>query len=100
VDGFTAMAIFFGVLAFGIFYALGRYHPMTGPEVLDWKPTRSYEDEVALELEDVEQMLEAQNARRRADGRPELTEEGLEAEVHRQLNDQRARARAYEDDQR
>ena len=96
MDGFTALALFFGALAFIVFYAIGKYHPMSGAEVLDWKPTRSHEDEVALELEDVDQMLEAQNERRRADGRPELTQDGLAAEVHEHLNEQRARARSRE----
>jgi len=30
----------------------------------------------------VEQMIEAQNVRRRASGRPEITEEGVQAQVH------------------
>ncbi|MEA2273720.1 MAG: hypothetical protein QOI98_2428, partial [Solirubrobacteraceae bacterium] len=39
------------------------------------------EVEAELELDDVEQMLEAQNARRRADGRAERSEEDVEAQV-------------------
>ena len=64
-----------------IFLALGRFYPGSGAEQVDWKPTRSPELEAELELEDVEQMLEAQNERRRRSGRPELTEEDMEARV-------------------
>jgi hypothetical protein len=70
-----------GVLIVGIFLAIGRYHPRSGAEVLDWKPTRSYEDEVQLEMDDVDQMLEAQNERRRRSGRAELSEDQMRAEV-------------------
>ena len=38
-----------------------------------WKPTRSPEREVELELGDVEQMLAAQNRHRRRRGAPERT---------------------------
>jgi hypothetical protein len=78
-----------------VLVAIGKWHPVSGAEVLDWKPTRSYEDEVRLELEDIDQMLEAQNERRRASGRPELSEDDVRAEVdaaQRELND---RAETY-----
>ena len=78
----------FGVFVFGallvvflIFLAIGKWYPGSGAEQIDWRPTRSYEDEVRLEQEDIEQMLEAQNVRRRATGRPELTEEQVHAQV-------------------
>ncbi len=81
MDGFTLLILGFGALAFGAFYLLGTYHPKSGPEVLDWKPTRSAELEAELELDDIDQMLEAQNRRRRESGRPELSEEGVRAEL-------------------
>ena len=76
-------AFFFGFLLilFGIFYAIGKWHPVSGAEVLDWKPTRSPQVEAELELEDVDQMLEAQNERRRASGRPERTEDDVNWQV-------------------
>jgi hypothetical protein len=79
----------------GILFALGRWHPRSGGEVLDWSPTRSYEDEIALELEDVEQMLEAQNERRRRSGQPELTEEEIRAQVDADQREQQERAAKY-----
>lgn len=78
----------FGVFLFGalivvalIFLAIGRYYPGSGAEQVDWRPTRSVETEVALELEDVDQMIEAQNERRRASGRAEISEEQVRAQV-------------------
>jgi hypothetical protein len=83
------------VVMVGILFALGRWHPRSGGEVLDWKPTRSYEDEIALELEDVDQMIEAQNERRRRTGRPEISEEEIRAEVDAAQREQKARAEQY-----
>jgi hypothetical protein len=78
----------FGVFIFGalialflIFYAIGKWYPGSGAEQVDWRPTRSPELEAQLEVEDVDQMLEAQNERRRRSGRPELTEEQIVAQV-------------------
>jgi len=34
-----------------VFLAIGKYYPGTGADVLDWQPTRSYEDEIRLEIE-------------------------------------------------
>lgn len=64
-----------------VLLALGKWYPGSGAEQVDWRPTRSVEQEVELELDDIDQMLEANNERRRASGRPELTEDGLRAEV-------------------
>ena len=58
-----------------IFFAIGKWYPGSGAEQVDWRPTRSPELEAELELDDVDQMLEAQNERRRASGRPEITED-------------------------
>jgi len=75
--------------------ALGIWHPASGAKVLDWKPTRSYEDEIQLELEDVDQMLEAQNERRRRSGRPELTEDDFRAQVEADQREAQERAERY-----
>jgi hypothetical protein len=77
-----ALIVAAGILALIlILVGIGRWYPGSGAEVLDWKPARSYEDEIRLELEDIDQMLEAQNERRRRSGRPELTEDQIRAEV-------------------
>ena len=64
-----------------IFLAIGRYYPGTGADVIDWKPTRSPELEAELEVQDIDEMLEAQNERRRRTGRPELSEDEVNAQV-------------------
>ena len=50
-------------------------------ELVDWKPTRSPEVEAQNEIDDVRQMVEAQNEMRRRRGAPEIDEERLRAEV-------------------
>jgi hypothetical protein len=81
VDEFTVFVLVGLAVVIGIFLAIGKWYPGSGAEQLDWRPTRSPELEAELELEDVDQMLEAQNARRRASGRPELTEDDVRAQV-------------------
>jgi hypothetical protein len=53
---------------------LARAYPGSGADLVDWKPTRSHEVEAQLEVDDVAQMIAAQNAYRRRRGAPELTE--------------------------
>jgi len=74
---------------------IGRFYPGSGAEVLDWKPTRSVETEAELELTDVDQMLEAQNERRRRRGEPDRTIEDFEGEVAAHLREQTRRRQDY-----
>lgn len=60
---------------------LGLFHPRTGADTLDWRPTRSAELEIQNDIDDLDQMLEAANARRRQRGEPELTEDSVRASV-------------------
>ena len=64
---------------------LGLFYPGSGADQLDWRPTRSPEVEAQNEVDDIAQMLEAANARRRKRGAAELTEEGMNARVHEEL---------------
>jgi hypothetical protein len=93
----VAMVVMLVVLI-GIFLAIGKWYPGTGADVLDWQPTRSYEDEIRLEIEDIDEMLEASNERRRRTGRPELTEDQVRLEVEQELLDQQERARDLKDE--
>jgi hypothetical protein len=95
VDEFGIFVLFMFVVLIAIFLALGKWYPGSGADQVDWKPTRSYEDEVRLELEDVDQMIEAQNKRRRASGRAELTEDGVRAEVERDERWRKEQAERY-----
>ena len=70
-----------------VLLALGRFYPGSGAEQLDWRPTRSAEVEVANEIDDLDQMREAVNRRRRARGEPELTEADLRARVAEDLHE-------------
>jgi hypothetical protein len=67
-----------------ILVLIGRFYPGSGEDILDWRPTRSYETEIELEMQDVQQMLEAQNEYRRKRGEPELTEDEVREDVIRQ----------------
>jgi hypothetical protein len=79
---------------------IGRYYPGTGADVLDWKPARSLEAEVELEAQDIEQMLEAQNERRRARGVDERTLDDVEGDVAAGMREQARLRAAYQRDQR
>src|SRR3954453_16888039 len=74
-----------GLLLFLIL--LGVFVPGNGSRQLDWNPTRSAEVEVQNEIDDLDQMLEAANARRRKRGEAELTEDGVRASVGADLAD-------------
>jgi hypothetical protein len=62
---------------------LAKLYPGTGADLLDWQPTRSYETEVELESQDIDQMIEAQNAYRRKRGEREITEDEVRMDVVR-----------------
>jgi hypothetical protein len=79
------------VLLFLIMVALTRaFDRNSVAEIIDWKPTRSPEVEAQNEVDDVRQMIEAQNAYRRRRGAPEITEEDVERQAR---EDQAMRAR-------
>ena len=62
---------------------IGRFYPGSGADLLDWRPTRSYETEIELEMEDVQQMIRAQNEYRRRRGERELTEDEVRQSIAR-----------------
>jgi hypothetical protein len=79
------------VLLFLIMVALARaFEGNSVAEIIDWKPTRSPEVEAQNEVDDIQQMIEAQNAYRRKRGAPEITEEDVERQAR---EDQAIRAR-------
>ncbi len=81
VDAFTV--IFGGTLAFFVVTVLllGLFSKRSARDYLDWKPTRSPEAEAQNDVDDVAQMIEAQNEIRRRTGRPERSEDEVRAEV-------------------
>jgi hypothetical protein len=89
----TAIALTLGllvVLALLIVLTARMTRNHSVADLLDWKPTRSPEVEAQNEIDDVRQMIEAQNVYRRKRGAREITE----ADVERQAReDQAVRAR-------
>lgn len=60
---------------------VGHFYPGSSADLVDWKPTRSPEVEAQNEIDDIQQMLEAQNEMRRRRGAPEMTEADLRKKV-------------------
>jgi hypothetical protein len=81
-----------GIVAFmvGVLVLVGHFYPGTSADLVDWKPTRSPEVEAQNEIDDIRQMMEAQNEMRRRRGAPEMTEADLQAKV---AEDERVRLR-------
>ncbi|RKQ85001.1 hypothetical protein C8N24_6635 [Solirubrobacter pauli] len=80
MDTFTLVST---VIVAGVFVTvilLGVFSKRSALEILDWKPTRSAEAEAEAEVDDIEQMVEAQNALRRRRGKPERSLEDIESE--------------------
>jgi Na+-transporting methylmalonyl-CoA/oxaloacetate decarboxylase gamma subunit len=75
------------VVLFVIMVATARmFRDHSVADLLDWKPTRSPEVEAQNEVDDVRQMIEAQNEYRRKRGAKEITE----ADVHLQAQEDEA----------
>src|SRR3990170_4962517 len=70
------MAVSLGMIAVIVLLLLlvARAYPGSGADLLDWKPSRSPELEAQLEVDDVQQMIEAQNEYRRKRGPKEIPE--------------------------
>jgi hypothetical protein len=81
VDAFTV--VFGGLLLFFVVTVLllGLFSQRSARDYLDWKPTRSPEVEAQNEIDDVEQMIAAQNELKRRRGAAEITEEEIERRV-------------------
>jgi hypothetical protein len=91
VDVFTV--VFGGLL---LFFAvtvllLGLFSRRSARDYLDWKPTRSPEAEAQNEIDDVEQMIAAQNELKRRRGAPEISE----AEIERRVREDRDELRRW-----
>ena len=96
MDSF-ALVLLGGLIAVGLWmWLLGRYYPGSGLEQLGLKSAREItETREALEAEDLEQMLGAHNARRRARGEAEVTAAELAQRVMRDVAEERRRREEY-----
>jgi hypothetical protein len=80
VDTFTLVStVLVGALIVTV-VLLGVFSKRSALDILDWKPTRSPELEAENEVDDIEQMVAAQNELRRRRGKPERTLEEIEDE--------------------
>jgi hypothetical protein len=69
------------LLIVGVLFLIDYFYTGSNADLLDWKPTRSAEVEAQNEIDDVQQMLEAQNEMRRRRGAAERSEGELREEV-------------------
>ena len=81
MDTFTLIVTVGLVAMFVGIIALGLWHPRSGADVLDWKPTRSPEVEAQNEVDDVAQMIAAQNRLRERKGKTARTQDEIEEQV-------------------
>lgn len=91
-------AIIFGGIAIIVVsvYLVGRFYPGSGLEEAGLRSAREiHETREALEAEDLDQMVAARNARRRAKGLPEESATELELRVSGDLREQDRRRQAY-----
>lgn len=91
-------AIIFGGLAVIVvsIWLVGRFYPGSGLEEAGLRSAREiHETREALEAEDLDQMVAARNARRRARGLPEESATDLELRVSADLREQDRRREAY-----
>ena len=77
-------------------WLLGKYYPGSGLEQVGLRSAREItETRESLEAEDLQQMLAAHNARRKARGEREVTVAGLELRVMEDVRAQRRRRDDY-----
>ena len=84
------------LLVVGVLVLIDHFYTGNNAELLDWKPTRSPELEVQNEVDDVQQMLEAQNEMRRRRGADERNERQLREEVAEEEREKLRRRRHSE----
>jgi len=79
--GFVLLTVGMLAVIIGVLVLLGHFYQGNTADLVDWKPTRSPEVEAQNEIDDVRQMLEAQNEMRRRRGAAEIDEGKLRAEI-------------------
>ncbi|HEX6689032.1 MAG TPA: hypothetical protein VF085_10265 [Solirubrobacterales bacterium] len=79
--GFVLLTCAMLALIIGVLLLIGHFYQGSTADLVDWKPTRSPEVEAQNEIDDVRQMLEAQNEMRRRRGAAEVDERKLRIEV-------------------
>jgi hypothetical protein len=100
VDPFAVIILSGVAVMVGAVYLVGRFYPGSGLDAVGQRSAREIiEQREALEADDLEQMLAAHNARRRAHGKAELTVGDLELRVAKDMRDQDKLRQRYVADQ-
>jgi hypothetical protein len=96
MDPFAAIILSGIVIIVVAVWLVGRFYPGSGLEQVGLRTAREiHETREALEAEDLDQMLAAHNARRRARGEAEVSATDLELRVSGELRAQEGRRQAY-----
>ena len=95
VDAFAVIILGGTALLIVMLMLIGAFHPRSGADVLQWRPTRSPEVEAQNEVDDLDQMLEAANERRRRRGEQERTLDDVELSINEFEHEQRRRRETY-----
>ena len=80
MDVFTLVSAAIVIAFLATTILLGVFSKRSALDILDWKPTRSPQVEAENEIDDLAQMIEAQNEIRRRRGKPERTLEEIQSE--------------------
>ena len=94
--GFVLGTVGLILLVVGVLVLVAHLSQRRDVDLVDWRPTRSPEVEAQNEIDDVRQMVEAQNEMRRRRGAPDLDEVGLRAEVEREEVDKLRRGDPFQ----
>ena len=84
------------LLGVAVLFLIEHFYTGNNAELLDWRPTRSPELEAQNEVDDVQQMLEAQNEMRRRRGVAPRDEQELREEVAAEELEKLRRRRHFE----
>jgi len=94
VDPIVLVMLVIGGGLFLFVIALGVFYPGSGADQVDWRPTRSAELEHQNEIDDLDQLQAAVNAKRRARGAADLSHADVQAQVDADLRERLERADA------
>jgi hypothetical protein len=94
--GFVLLTLGMLAVIIGVLMLIGHFYQGSSADLVDWKPTRSPEVEAQNEVDDVRQMLEAQNEMRRRRGAAEVDEGTLRAEVEEEELERLRRGEPFE----
>ncbi|HTX32071.1 MAG TPA: hypothetical protein VMD09_11835 [Solirubrobacteraceae bacterium] len=99
MDPFAAIILSGIVVIVVAVYLVGRFYPGSGLEEVGLRSAREiHETREELEAQDLDQMVAARNARRRARGLPEESATELEMRISSDLREQEHRRQAYLED--